>query len=185
MQRAYKMEKFPSTSRRKFLAIVSTTTLATTLPYSILSKNIYSGSGTPSENEKILPGYNWQVGVSRKGITPKTKIWLASLEMGRRCERTNWESCTEGRVWIGITCRRIIYQLSERWRMFDPNLMNNFRIIRKIKNMFLISPIIIVSVISFSCYSQSTNKTTVDQGLAGYWKLFEDLLDHSRNNLLT
>ncbi len=55
----------------------------------------------------------------------------------------------------------------------------------KIKNIFLISPIIIVSVICFSCHFQSTNKTTVDQGLVGYWKLSEDILDHSGNNLLT
>lgn len=77
------MEKFPPTSRRKFLAIVSTTSLATILPYPILSKNIYSGSETPSGNKKTSPGYHWQVGIGRKKITPGTKVWLAGYDHKR------------------------------------------------------------------------------------------------------
>ena len=53
----------------------------------------------------------------------------------------------------------------------------------KIKNLFFLAPIIITSVVCFSCYPKSTNKIAVDQGLVGYWKLSEDMLDHSGNNL--
>lgn len=77
------MEKFTYTSRRKFLTIVSTITLGTILPYSILSKNTHSNTETPSENERISASYNWQVGVSRKKITPKTKVWLAGYDYKR------------------------------------------------------------------------------------------------------
>ncbi len=55
----------------------------------------------------------------------------------------------------------------------------------KIKSLFLFSLLIIMSMIYFSCQSKSTNEITLKQGLVGYWKLSEDVLDYSGNKLPT
>jgi len=53
----------------------------------------------------------------------------------------------------------------------------------KLKNLFFLSSLLIIlSVVCFSCNSKSANKISLDQGLIGYWKLTDDILDHSGNS---
>ena len=66
-----------------------------------------------------------------------------------------------------------------------PLNINNFSRMNKIKDSFLFSPLIIVSLICFSCQSKSANEATLQQGLVGYWKLSKDILDYSGNKLPT
>lgn len=65
--------------------------------------------------------------------------------------------------------------------------MNIFKIgtMFNVKTIFSLIPIIIPSVICLSCHPKSTSRVAVNQGLIGYWKLHEDVLDHSGNNLHT
>lgn len=77
------ISKFIFTSRRKFLAIFSITTLGIISPYSILSKNTIPDADTLYENERISTNYNWQVGIGKQKITPKTKVWLAGFDYKR------------------------------------------------------------------------------------------------------
>lgn len=56
-----------------------------------------------------------------------------------------------------------------------PLNINNFSRMNKIKGSFLFSPLIIVSVLYFSCQSKSANEATLQQGLDGlitdnYWE---------------
>lgn len=77
------MSTFIFTLGRKFLAFFSLSMLGITLPCSILSKNMVPESDTSYESEGISSNYDWQVGIGKRKITPKTKVWLAGYDHKR------------------------------------------------------------------------------------------------------
>ena len=77
------MEKSNYTSRRKFLAICSATTLGAILPYSIPANNLFLKTKSIPEDKNVSTDYNWEVGIGRRIITPKTKVWLAGFGIKR------------------------------------------------------------------------------------------------------
>lgn len=52
-----------------------------------------------------------------------------------------------------------------------------------LKSIFYLCSVLLAGTFYLSCNSQTQDKEAVNQGLVGYWKLTDDILDHSGNNL--
>lgn len=76
------MKKINFIARRKFLTTFLVTMLGIILPDFILSKNIPEND-IQYENERISTSYHWQVGIGKRKITPKNKVWLAGFDYKR------------------------------------------------------------------------------------------------------